>query len=258
MTSLSGKRVVVTRAQHQNAQLQELLQHAQAIPVVYPCIAIVPPEDTSELDNALRKWNSYDWVIFTSQNTIVTVAERLDSLGLTLSNDPHIATVGETTASAMRMLLNLQPNLIPENKNAEGLVEAIHVNDETRVFLPQSEIARPIIADTFRARGAQVVAVTAYRTITGWGGEPVPEMVTRDQIDALTFTSPSTVHGFVKRLRGNPKIFELPAVCIGSTTAHAAQEAGFQQVIMPDNPSQGELIDVLTDYFASLEDNQTE
>lgn len=257
MSSLSGKRVVVTRAQHQNAQLKELLQHAQAIPVVFPCIAIVPPEDTGELDKALKKWDSYDWVVFTSQNTVVTIAERVDSLGLTLTSLPHIATVGETTANALRMLLNLQPNLIPDNKNAEGLVEAIHVNDETRVFLPQSEIARPMIAETFRASGAEVFALTAYRTITGWGGEAVPTMIDRGDIDALTFTSPSTVDGFVKRVRNHPKMFDIPAACIGPTTASAAEKAGFQHVIMPENPSQGELLVTLTDYFDSL-DNQTQ
>jgi uroporphyrinogen-III synthase len=60
----------------------------------------------------------------------------------------------------------------------------------------QGDKSDPLLAGALRARGASVTAVTAYRTVptapSGAGLEALKEGA-----DALTFTSPSTVEGFV-------------------------------------------------------------
>jgi uroporphyrinogen-III synthase len=47
MSTLVGKRIVNTRAVHQAEALNTLLRARGALPLDYPCIAIVPSQDSA-------------------------------------------------------------------------------------------------------------------------------------------------------------------------------------------------------------------
>src|SRR5690349_24958028 len=96
---LAGKRVVVTRAEGQSVQLVAMLREAGAVPIVFPTISIVPLDDTSELDAALQRLATYDWVIFTSVNGVKNVLARLEALGIppTVFDVCKVAAVGPAT-----------------------------------------------------------------------------------------------------------------------------------------------------------------
>ena len=87
----------------------------------------------------------------------------------------------------------------------------------------------------------------------GEGGADLPAMISRREIDALTFTSPSAVAFFRQRCP-SPEALQLPAACIGRSTSAAAREHGFQQLIRPDQPTISALADfmiaALADYCA--------
>jgi len=87
---LVGKRVVVTRAAAQAIDLLKALQYAGAIPILLPVIQILPPDDFSPLDAALQKLNEFDWILFTSQNAVRIVRERLEALQLRFSDSPRV------------------------------------------------------------------------------------------------------------------------------------------------------------------------
>ena len=67
---LAGKRIVITRARHQAGAFADLLREHGAIPILYPCIAIIPPDDPAPLDEALAHLSAYDWMLITSANTV--------------------------------------------------------------------------------------------------------------------------------------------------------------------------------------------
>src|SRR6266487_2457591 len=109
---LQGKRILVTRTQKQAGALCERLAALGAIPIVFPTIRIVPPENWQALDDALaklllmdgvNKGDSYSWLIFTSANAVNICCERLLSLGYDLQVLKHIriATIGPATATAL-------------------------------------------------------------------------------------------------------------------------------------------------------------
>lgn len=52
---LQGKRILVTRAREQAGALSDRLRELGAIPVEFPTIHIVPPENWALLDDALRR-----------------------------------------------------------------------------------------------------------------------------------------------------------------------------------------------------------
>src|SRR5215471_11860868 len=83
---LAGKRILVTRTREQASVLSEHLRTLGAIPVEFPTIRIVPPEDWNALDSALHrlcisKGSAYDWLMFTSANGVTICCERLRRLG---------------------------------------------------------------------------------------------------------------------------------------------------------------------------------
>ena len=101
--------------------------------------------------------------------------------------------VGPGTAAAVRAA-GIEPDLVPERFVAEGLL-AVFPPGPGRVLLPQAEAARPVLADGLRAAGWTVDAVVAYRTVPR---RCAPDVLERARgADAITFTSGSTVTGYV-------------------------------------------------------------
>src|SRR5205814_9419107 len=81
--SLKGRRIVVTRAREQAGDLVRALQEHGAEAVIAPVIRIQPLADLGALRAALTGLSAYRWVVFTSQNAVQIVFDRLVAWGLT-------------------------------------------------------------------------------------------------------------------------------------------------------------------------------
>ncbi len=107
---LQGKRILVTRTREQASKLSERLRDLGAIPVEFPTIRIVPPEDWHALDSALERLlahegSAYDWLVLTSANGVTICCERLHTLGydardLQAKQHVRVATIGPATATS--------------------------------------------------------------------------------------------------------------------------------------------------------------
>src|SRR4051812_36937376 len=104
MTTLAGKRIVATRAEGQTAHFVEMLKEAGAVPIIFPTIEIVPLDDYRELDAALQRLPSYDWVIFTSVNGVRNVFARMQTLGISpdVLKQCQVAAIGPSTEAMIR------------------------------------------------------------------------------------------------------------------------------------------------------------
>lgn len=244
--SLAGKQIVVTRAPHQADELADLLREQDAVPILYPCIDIAPPDDTAPLDAALRNLHAYEWLILTSTNTVLALQQRIAVLGLTIDRTRlKVAAVGPKTAQAASDLLGMQVDEMPQDYRAESLASVMSVREMMKVLLPQSDRARDTLGNILSNVGADVTQVTAYQNIIGHGGADVPTKLERGEIDALTFTSSSTVENFLKRVAPHdPK--NLWAACIGPITAETAREHGFEQIVMPETYTLEQMVKTLT------------
>ena len=231
---LAGRRIVVTRAEGAGEDFAARLRELGAEPVLCPTIAIAPPDDTTTLDAVIGGIGRFDWVVFTSGNGVESFCERLGALGLGASAlaGVRVAAVGSGTAAALAAC-DLVPDFVADVHTAEALAAGLPVAAGERVLLPAADIARTVLAEGLRARLAIVEVVVAYRTVEvapGAGAE-VAALLREGAIDALTFTSPSTVRGFVGMLAASGLEFgALPrppaVVCIGPVTAAAAREHG--------------------------------
>lgn len=226
---LAGKRILVTRAVHQSEDINQLLRAAGAVPVAFPCVAILLPEDCNELDTALRHLaqGSYDWLVLSSSNAAWVLACRLHALQLQPDwSRVRLAAVGQATASAILEHLGTTAEFVPEVQTGEALAASLPIQRGARVLLPQSAHVSSDLYDRLQASGAQVTQMIAYRA--GLGAPDASVLL--GNVDALTFTSPVTVQNFLQLSQGHDFRHHL-ACCIGPTTARVAQRAGFTQCI---------------------------
>jgi uroporphyrinogen III methyltransferase/synthase len=126
-----------------------------------------------------------------------------------------------------------------------------------RFLLPRADIARELLADQLRDAGADVSEVAAYRTLLA-GGErdgdhDIYRMLLDRQIDAVTFTSASTVKNFAK-IFGEDQAADLlnttVVAAIGPVTAEAAQQLGINTTVMPERYTIPDLVDALVEHFS--------
>ena len=222
-------RVLVTRAVHQAGKLSESLRQRGLAPVEVPVLEIQPPDSFDALDRALRELASYDWLIFTSTNTVEVLAKRAGELGLVLSTvSAQIAAVGQATAKAIRQL-GLDVALVPEKYVAESLAAALaaHVTGK-RVLLAKAEVVRDVIPAVLREAGATVDEAVAYRN--GMPAEAPAQLreALAQGIDAATFTSSSSVTHLEAAAQAAGLEFPFPgvrAVSIGPITTQTLHDA---------------------------------
>lgn len=240
---LLGQRVLVTRPRHQTAEFMASLRDLGAEPVAFPTIEIRPAEDTAPLDDALRQicrqtaaavgrggnmaGDAFDWLVVTSANGVTAVWERLAALGVDSRclASVRVAAIGPATAAALQGY-SITPDLMPAEYTAEGvLAEFDRLGPVTgqRFLLARADIARATLAEGLRERGAIVSEIPAYRTVPVEGGPTPPPA------DVVTFTSSSTVQGYVNCLAGVDPAQALKGsrvVCIGPITAKTARQLG--------------------------------
>jgi uroporphyrinogen III methyltransferase/synthase len=238
---LAGQRVLVTRPAHQSADFIAALRTLGAEPIAFPTIEIVPIEDTGPLDEAIQRLlvsppprliassphPYYHWLVLTSANGVAAFWERLAAAGLDARAlaGIQIAAIGPVTAAALRER-SILPDLVPQVYTAEGILEAIDQLGSVagqRFLLARADIARRALAKGLVERGAQVDEIASYRTVPVAGGSPPPAA------DIVTFTSSSTVQGYVNCLGGRAPAEVLQqsrVVCIGPITAATAQALG--------------------------------
>jgi uroporphyrinogen-III synthase len=252
---LHDRQIVNTRAVHQAAPLDDLLRARGAIPLAYPCIATALPEHTAALDAALHALcaGHYDWLVLTSANTVRSLAERLQALDLKLTGPFKVAAVGPGTAEAAESMLGVSVTLIPDEHVAESLATAILARDGGRILLPESAIARPVLAQMLATGGAEVCTVEAYHTVAATGGVDLPALLRAHQVDAVIFTSSSTVTHFLDRLAAADLTpAALDGVCIapiGPKTARTVRDCGLEVAFVPQAYTLAGLVDSLEQYF---------
>lgn len=248
---LRGKRVLVTRPEHQAGDFMAALRALGADPIAFPTIEIRPVADTDPLDEAIKRIGEgakgrisarqaeinnlatqapvpalpYDWLVLTSANGVKAFWDRLDHLGLDSRclAALRIAAIGPATATALHRR-SIVPDLVPEVYTAEGVLDAFDALGPVtgqRFLLARADIARKTLAEGLVERGAQVDEIAAYRTV------PIQNGSTPPAADVVTFTSSSTVRGYVNCLGGRSPAAALKdsqVICIGPITATTAQE----------------------------------
>ena len=232
---LFGKRVIVTRTLEQAGTFIDRLNLRGAEAVPFPTIKIVPPNGYKEADRAIKRLSGYDWLIFTSVNGVKYFFKRLYALGLDVRElkGVKICAIGPMTAKAVEAW-NIGVDLTPKEFVAEGLLRSLGAEGikGKRFLLPRALKARELIPEEIKRLGGEIDVVPVYRTVAPRkDAAAIRAELTEGLIDAVTFTSSSTVTNF-SRIFGKKRFSELLAgckiACIGPVTARTASELGLK------------------------------
>src|SRR5256712_12793634 len=236
---LQGRRIVVTRAREQAGELVRALEARGAEAVLAPVIRIQPLENLGALRAALTGLSAYRWVVFTSQNAVQIVFDRLVAWGLTprVFRATSVAAIGAATADALT-LRGVVPALVPDEFVAELLAEALIRSSGgtlagARVLIPSAEDAREVLSTPLRQHGADIEPIAVYRTVPVRSDlSALAAEIRGGRIDAITFTSSSPVRSFV--VLGGPAAATsggFVAATIGPVTAGTARELGLRDIL---------------------------
>jgi uroporphyrinogen III methyltransferase/synthase len=254
---LAGRRIVVTRPRAQAARFVTLLEGYGAEVLALPTIRIEPPADWRPLDEAIRQLERFAWVIFTSVNGVAAFADRMAAAG----REAHalagirIAAIGPETAAALAAG-GIHADVVPTEYRAEALVEAMrgHLTPGSEVLLVRAAEAREVLPRGLAALDVQVTVAPAYQAaVVREGAEQVIGLLERRRVDVVSFTSSSTVRGFmeligpaaVRRLLGGVVL-----AAIGPVTAATIAEYGLEVRAMPREYTIPALAAAIAGHFA--------
>lgn len=243
---LFGKRVLITRPGAQALLFAESLREAGAEPIVAPTIEIAPPSDPGAAERAAERVRDYDWVVFTSRNGVAAFFALLAAQGRDARafGDAKLAAIGPKSAAALEgygVRADFTPAVYVNEALADGLLG--RTDPGTRVLLFRAEQARDVLPDTLRAAGRVVDVVAGYRTRF----VDDPDLGAKvERADVVTFTSSSTVHGFVYNLPEAARAVARKTVAaIGPITAKTALTLGIRVDAIPDEYTIEGLLQVL-------------
>jgi uroporphyrinogen III methyltransferase / synthase len=236
---LAGKTILITRAASQSADLRTRLENLGARVIECPTIQIVPPKTWKPVDEAIRRLNTYQWLLFTSANAVEQFMDRLHDVPCRIP----IAVVGSATASKV-IERGLKPSLVPHEFRAEGLLASFPEKMVgTRILFPRAEVAREVLPDELRRRGATVDIVTVYQTVKAQFGD-VGEILEAEKVDCIVFTSPSTIPDDLTSVPA-----ETAVAVIGAVTGEAAQLLGLKPTIVPAESTVPALVEAIRRHF---------
>ena len=229
---LFGMRVLVTRTQEQASGLVERLRNLGAVPLEFPAISCKPVEEPSRLDAVVQQLPEHDWAVFTSRTGVEAVFARFDAL----SKDARafaatkVCAVGPATARSLADH-GIRADLVPDGFSSADAAAALAARGISgrRVLLLQADIAPPTFGEQLTAAGAMVTSVAAYRTVGAEGRRAELERLLSDGLDAITFTSSSTVRHLLDTLGGDAGAIRAAYIAsIGPQTSATARQAGLR------------------------------
>jgi uroporphyrinogen III methyltransferase/synthase len=232
---LHGRRILITRAQHQVDPLRRELVDLGAAVVEIPTIEVRAMPTDDRVRKAIANLGRTALVIFASANAVVIFFKMLVETGADARalHASKLCAIGQETSE---MLENhgLRPELVTSEYTAEGLAKALEgwEMEGMRVLVPRAEVARDALPSLLAMRGAEVEILPVYQAVCpAAAGPALMRLFGAEGVDVISFTSSSTVANFVRAFPDD----RLPAVlgdaevaCMGPVTADTARKLGLR------------------------------
>lgn len=236
---LFGKNICVTRSQKQSATLKQKLRDMGAEVTAMSAIEI--KSTASNLDDYMNKLEEYDHIVFTSVNSVDIFFDYLIKREYDIRRvKAKISAIGKATWQALG-----KRGIVCFTKAREfigaGLVEVLkpHLKENEKLLIPCSSLSKQDIANELADTGVKIDRVFIYDTICG----TVRNKKAFDEVDAVFFTSPSTVYNMVDMV-GLEAIKEKHVIAIGEKTNEPLKKLGIQADVCKEHSEDGFLREI--------------
>lgn len=226
--ALFGKKILVTRPQERAGTLSSKLREKGADVTEYPCIKTVPILPCEDMKKGLLSLENYEWLCFTSPAGVDCMWTCLRELGMDARAlyGTKIAVIGSGTAKAL-IKYGLTADLVPSVYDAEHLGEALADIATGKVLILRAEIGSVVLNEKLDCKSVAYDDIAVYETIyeNPYSAE-LRESLDMGELEYVTFTSASTVKGFVSSVGADADFSKITGMCIGRQTADEAMAHG--------------------------------
>lgn len=229
---LKGKKILVTRPEHQAEELCELITGQGGTAISLPTIKIIPPDDEKRLRKLLSCISNYAIGIFISQNAVDRTLHYLDKESHVLEQ-MELFAIGKSTARALRNAGFIPKFALQSNSGTEELLDLPELQANrikgVRIVIFRGHGGRELLADILEERGASVDYAEVYQR--------VPVNYTRDDVaaiwkgkgpDYIVITSESSLQFLLDMLSSNQRqqLLTIPVVVFGERLADLLPDYG--------------------------------
>ena len=252
-TSLSDKRILVTRAREQCDDVIKMLQSRGAAAVLLPCLQVEALPHA--IADGVAMLADFSDVLFTSANGVHAVAAVAAGNGGNLNGllaGRRIAAVGGRTAAALAKL-GVGVDIIAAHASQQGLIAAYENRGLPHALLFfRAEEGSDALADALSRQGVTVATIPAYRTACPQqDAGDVIAMMQRGEIDAVLLGSAKTAAHYLQRM-GSTALANRPViVAISEKMAESARRLGLNVQVVAKVASFEAMLDALAEYFDS-------
>lgn len=239
MNDLKNKTILITKSRLECRKSLDLLIEQGAEIIYFPTIKILPATNSSDLNEAVTKFAKFDYLVFTSVNSVEVFSEIVKAKRLDLSKI-KIAAVGKSTADECTSI-GFPVDIIPSEFSSKGLIKKFSEFDLTNknILLPGSTLARGELNMGLSQLGAQVFSVPIYDVVENDLQALKAEYhhIQKKHPNIFIFTSPSSFGNFLKLMNVSDaeKFFGKSILCaIGTTTEEAMFDYGVLVNIVPE------------------------
>lgn len=222
---LKGRQVIVTRPKDRAGTLSEKLRTLGAKVTEFPCIETRACNPCPEMEEAIQHIGRYAWLVFTSPAGVNSLMELLDRTGRDVRalGSIKLAAVGPATDRELRKH-GLRADLIPEVYDGAHLGQALcEAKPAGKVLILRAQRGTKALTDALDEGNVAYDDIRCYETrYTAPNAEEVRGLLVPGTV--VTFTSASTVTGFVSALGEGTDFSPITAACIGKQTEAEAKK----------------------------------
>jgi uroporphyrinogen-III synthase len=244
---LAGRGIAITRPVDQAAALTEGISHAGGTPISFPLLTIAPLQDFAAFDRAIEMLPSCNWIIFISTNAVQQAMPRIAMKFPELPRTLNFAAIGPATAQELTRY-GIASILVPATQfDSESMLALPEFQDlkQQRVVIARGVGGRELLAETLRARGAEVIFAECYRRVNPQqSAGNLPELWQNGQLHAMVVTSSEALRNLLA-LAHEANWVKKVLICVNhARIAEAARENGLR-VALADAPGDAAMLQCL-------------
>ncbi|AWE08187.1 uroporphyrinogen-III synthase [Lysinibacillus sp. 2017] len=223
---LAGKTLILTGSSVVQSVIKQIEQYGGKV-LSYPLIETVEKVSKEEQTN-LRNLSNYQWLIFTSQNAVISFIAKCERYSVQVPTKLKIAVVGEKTAALLKQH-GFSIHFMPSVFSADVFVKEFSLaNNEKALFLRGSMAKNTIHEGT----GADEWIVYETKTCEAYL-QPLRESLKEEKQPIVLFSSPSAVDVYAKYIVPIVEWGFVKCASIGHVTTAALAKYGVTPIVQP-------------------------
>jgi uroporphyrinogen III methyltransferase/synthase len=241
MVSLLSNPTVLVSPNEARGGLATQLTRQGARVLAWPVLDVGPPGDFQALDEAIENLFGYDWLIFSTVDSVEFFVRRLVNLGREISELDSVRVCGVSEEAVSRLgESQIHIDVIPDRPLPSTVFEALATYAGGRdalqslnFLIASAANAREGLKQLLDEAGARLDIVAAYRTVVANDSSlaQINGLLAGGGVDCIVFKSSSEMRDFAQ-LFGTGDLSgvlsETPVVCADLSALRLAADFGLQ------------------------------